>query len=33
VLVPFLVVLLPESAQYLALHGAPADKIAACSAE
>jgi AAHS family 4-hydroxybenzoate transporter-like MFS transporter len=28
-LVPFLVVLLPESARYMALHGAPADKIAA----
>jgi len=27
-LVPFLVSLLPESARYLALHGAPADKIA-----
>jgi MFS transporter, AAHS family, 4-hydroxybenzoate transporter len=29
VLVPFLVALLPESARYMALHGAPADKIAA----
>jgi AAHS family 4-hydroxybenzoate transporter-like MFS transporter len=29
VLVPFIVALLPESAQYMALHGAPADKIAA----
>ncbi len=28
VLVPFLVTLLPESARYMALHGAPADKIA-----
>jgi len=28
VLVPFLVALLPESARYMALHGAPADKIA-----
>jgi AAHS family 4-hydroxybenzoate transporter-like MFS transporter len=27
-LVPFLVALLPESARYMALHGAPADKIA-----
>jgi len=29
VLVPFLVALLPESARYMALHGAPTDKIAA----
>jgi AAHS family 4-hydroxybenzoate transporter-like MFS transporter len=29
VLVPFLVALLPESARYMALHGTPADRIAA----